>query len=58
MADAKPSEAKASYEQTRATEPEGALLPPWDELSTALRIAFVIAFRDGGHHTLDEFTKR
>lgn len=58
MADARPSDPKASYERTRETEPEGALLPPWDDLSTALRIAFVFAFRDGGHHALDKFTKR
>lgn len=46
-------DAKLSYENTRQTEPEGPLLPPWDELSLGLRVALINAFRDGGHHSLN-----
>lgn len=46
-------DAKLSYENTRQTEQEGPLLPPWDGLPLGLRIALINAFRDGGRHSLN-----
>lgn len=48
-----PTDAKSSYEHTRAFEPEGHLLPPWDELGIAMRIALIDAFSFGGSRALD-----
>lgn len=46
-------DAKLSYENTRQTEQEGPLLPPWDGLPLGLRFALINAFRDGAHHSLN-----